>query len=80
MSIYIKGKHYSDYPESAVKALYNFTGPIDLRELNDLIDFINIETIDLVSNLDVKNYQRVFGNQLDSQLLFIYREKDVNDP
>lgn len=62
------------YPASAVEALYNFTQEnLPEHELADLIDFINIATVDDVSKLNEQNYYRVFGSQLDSQLLLIYQ-------
>lgn len=63
-----------------MEALFNFTEKgVAEYELGDLVDFINVATIDEVSQLDEKNYYRVFGSQLDSQLLLIYREKDSKD-
>lgn len=76
VTIYLNGEKHSEYAKSASQALFNFTDKPDEHEVNDLVDFINIETIANVSLLDHDNYYRVFGSSVEHQILLVFREQD----
>ena len=64
IDIYYNGQIYGSYAQSAVQALFSFTKQPVKQEINDLVDFINVETIDDVTVLTDKNYFRVFGSSI----------------
>ena len=55
----------------------------ELNNTDELIDFINVETLPLLTELNDENYVRIFGSFLDvlfysiqTQFLLIYDEKN----
>lgn len=43
----------------------------DLNNIGELIDFINVETLPLVTRLDDENYVRIFGNSFNVIIYYL---------